>query len=292
MLVVFQNRIIYMPVMPSTERWERIADYAKQCRGVEWREERIKAVDRTYLEMAVATVSLQTNGERPVPRIYILYLQGNASSMPPRLPDISWILRTISDNPLPALAEAELTFVCLSYRGYWTSKGRPSESGFRLDAEAGAQWIFEHHQHQRTHATGVGDGAPILLVWGQSIGCGVATNLAATGKLPPGLPIKGLILETPFLSVRPMLLALVADRTEKEGRRPPRVFILEVQKDELVPRELGDMLEQKCLEIGLPVERADSPSALHSEAIGRVGGRTLVAQAIVKMAEQALINDG
>lgn len=240
--------------------------------------------------------------------------------MPPRLPDISWILRTISDSPSPALAGAELTFVCLSYRGYWTSKGRPSEPGLRLDAEAGAHWIFEHHQHQqRTHGTRSGDGAPILLVWGQSIGCGVATNLAATGRLPPGLPVKGLILETPFLSVRAMLLAvyppkwvpyrylwpflrnhldswrnleLIVDRSEKEGRNPPRVFILEAQKDELVPREHGDMLVQKCLELGLPVERAVSPKAFHSEAIGRVGGTTLVAQAIVEMAEQTLINDG
>lgn len=87
-------------------------------------------------------------------------------------------------------------------------------------------------------------------------------------------------------------LELIVDRSEKEGRNPPRVFILEAQKDELVPREHGDMLEQKCLELGLPVERAVSPKAFHSEAIGRVGGRTLVAQAIVEMAEQTLINDG
>jgi uncharacterized protein len=156
-------------------------------------------------------------------------------------------------------------------------------------------------------------------VWGQSIGSGVATNLAATGKLPLGLPIKGLILETPFLSVRATLqavyppkwvpyrylwpflrnhldswrnLELIADRSGTEERRPPRVFIVEAQKEELVSREHGDMLEQKCLELGFPVERAVSPSAFHSEAIRRVGGRTLVAQAIVKMAEQALIHDG
>ena len=46
------------------------------------------------------------------------------------------------------------------------------------------------------------------------------------------------------------------------------------------------------MDLGLPVERAVSSSAFRSEAIGRVRGRTLVAQAIVKMAEQAFINDG
>lgn len=79
MMVVFQNRIIYMPGMPPTARWEQIADYAKQCRGVEWREERTKAADGTDLGMAVATVSLgtgtRTNGSQRR-RIYILYFQG------------------------------------------------------------------------------------------------------------------------------------------------------------------------------------------------------------------------
>lgn len=79
MMVVFQNRIIYMPGMPPTARWERIADYAKQCRGVEWREERTKAADGTGLGMAVATVSLGTGtgaNASQRQRIYILYFQG------------------------------------------------------------------------------------------------------------------------------------------------------------------------------------------------------------------------
>lgn len=79
MMVVFQNRIIYMPGMPPTARWERIADYAKQYRGVEWREERTKAADGTDLGMAVATVSLGTGtgaNASQRQRIYILYFQG------------------------------------------------------------------------------------------------------------------------------------------------------------------------------------------------------------------------
>ncbi len=49
---------------------------------------------------------------------------------------------------------------------------------------------------------------PVLLVWGQSIGSGVATNLAASRQLPQDMPIRGLILETPFLNVRAMLETL------------------------------------------------------------------------------------
>jgi len=78
MMVVFQNRIIYMPGLPPTARWQRIADYAKQCRGIEWREERTKAADGTDLGMAVATVHLRAGPDagRPVARVYILYFQG------------------------------------------------------------------------------------------------------------------------------------------------------------------------------------------------------------------------
>lgn len=130
---------------------------------------------------------------------------GNASSIPPRLPDLSWVLRAVSDSKTHAMAPIQLTFVCLSYRGYWTSRGRPSEPGLRLDAEAGVRWIAE--RHERIFGK---DGSinPVLLVWGQSIGSGVATNLAATGRVPASMPIRGLLLETPFVSLRAMLETL------------------------------------------------------------------------------------
>jgi hypothetical protein len=38
MMVVFQNKIIYMPGLPPNARRERIEDYKNQCGGIEWRE--------------------------------------------------------------------------------------------------------------------------------------------------------------------------------------------------------------------------------------------------------------
>ncbi|KAK3329317.1 hypothetical protein B0H66DRAFT_596907 [Apodospora peruviana] len=146
--------------------------------------------------------------EAPAAHVYVLYFQGNASSIPPRLPDTSWVLRAVSDSTAVNLAPLQLTFVCLSYRGFWTSRGRPSERGLRIDAEAGVQWIAELHESKFGNGDRGPVPVPILLVWGQSIGSGVATNLAATGRLPATMPIKGLILETPFLSVRAMLETL------------------------------------------------------------------------------------
>ncbi len=85
MLVVFQNKIIYMPGLPPSARSERIVDYAGQCGGIQWREERTKAIDGTKLVLAVTTVPLSGGGRVPAPtakervggrHVYIVYFQG------------------------------------------------------------------------------------------------------------------------------------------------------------------------------------------------------------------------
>lgn len=40
MMVIFQNKIIYMPGLPPNARGERIEDYKNQCGGVGWKEVR------------------------------------------------------------------------------------------------------------------------------------------------------------------------------------------------------------------------------------------------------------
>jgi hypothetical protein len=319
MLVVFQNKIIYMPGFPPTARRETIADYARLCRGIDWREETTKASDGTRLGLAVATVPLPSGGDQkqdnkmPPADVYVLYFQGNASSTPPRLPDISSVLRLVSDGKAARPMHGSLTFVCLSYRGYWTSRGRPSERGIRLDAKAGVQWIAENHR--RKFPGGDGGHGPILLLWGQSIGSGVATNLAASTTITAGIPVRGMLLETPFLSVRAMLgvlypqkwlpykhlwpflrnhldswanLGTIAEMSDSTGEKMPKVYILEADRDELVPKEHGDQLYQRCLALGIPVEKGAAPVAFHSEAIARGEGKKLAAQAIVSLAEKAL----
>lgn len=317
-----QNKIIYMPGFPPTARSERITDYTRQCGQVQWRADQTKAADGTRLALAVATIPLPNSSKLspkgvaqvPSAQVYILYFQGNASSTPPRLPDISWVLRSVSDSKDISFAASELTFVCLSYRGYWTSSGRPSEKGLRLDAEAGAQWIAKYHEERfgkDTHCP-----VPILLLWGQSIGSGVATNLAASGQLPPGLPVRGMLLETPFTSVRAMLgvlypqkwlpykylwpflrnqldswanLGLIAESARAKEETTPHVFILEADRDELVPKEHGEALVQRCLDLGIPVEKGSAPVAFHSEAIARTEGKRLAVRAILTLVKQALL---
>ncbi|KAL2023485.1 hypothetical protein VTK56DRAFT_2481 [Thermocarpiscus australiensis] len=322
MMVLFQNKIIYMPGLPPNARRERIADWASLCGGIQWCEERTVAEDGTDLAMAIATVNFPQKGrpaatrpeEPPAAHVYVLYFQGNASSIPPRLPDLSWVLRAISDSKtnVPPLAPLQLTFVCLSYRGYWTSRGRPSEAGLRLDAEAGVRWIAQRHERM---FGGDSRTAPILLVWGQSIGSGVATNLAATGRVPSNMQIKGLLLETPFVSIRAMLetlypqkwlpykhlwpflwnhldswenLGLIARSGRERGGTAPAIYILQAERDEIVPKEQSDKLYQRCVDLGLPVERGVVPVAYHQQAIARGDGKKLAAQAILKLTKRAL----
>lgn len=81
MLVLFQNKIIFMPGMPPNSRRETIKDYAARCAGINWREERVRAADNTDLALCVADVSLGHAAPIACPpaiRLYILYFQGQS----------------------------------------------------------------------------------------------------------------------------------------------------------------------------------------------------------------------
>lgn len=84
MMVIFQNKIIYMPGVPPNTRRERIEDYARLCGGVVWREERLRARDGTDLALCVASVL--SSGRDP-----------STSSSPS-----SWELRARDAPPAPA----------------------------------------------------------------------------------------------------------------------------------------------------------------------------------------------
>ena len=86
MMVVFQNKIIYMPGLPPNARHERIEDYASECGGVQWHEKRTSAADGTELGLAVASLdsagrrtssSISLGAGMPAQHLYILYLQGS-----------------------------------------------------------------------------------------------------------------------------------------------------------------------------------------------------------------------
>ena len=73
--------------------------------------------------------------------------------------------------------------VALNYRGYGGSDGKPSETGIILDAKAAYDFAASRY------------GAGRIVLWGESLGTGVAVALAAEN------PVARVLLESPYTSI-------------------------------------------------------------------------------------------
>ncbi|KXT05245.1 hypothetical protein AC578_8420 [Pseudocercospora eumusae] len=297
MAVLLQDKIIYMPYMPPFARSEKMEDYTAICKPVEWRSLHIKSLDGTKIALAIGRLPVHISTDNAVRamtrKVVIAYFHGNGSSIPPRLPLMSGTLQAIERASEDS--DVEFVIVALSYRGYWTSSGRASQAGIEKDAQAMLQWI------QKTYAS---PGVDLqIMLWGQSIGSGVASTAAATyvtdqAKDKP--PLTALVLETPFTGIKSMLLALypqnwlpykylwpflwnhwdseVALRRIAESGCRPKILLLPATRDEVVPRDEVDKLESICNELRLPMNRKDVVGALHFEATIRTDGQEAVAR--------------
>lgn len=75
MMVIFQNKIIYMPSVPPFSRSEKIEDYEQQCRPVEWIEHETRSSDGTLIKLVEGSIRNQNlDGCRS--HVVILYFQG------------------------------------------------------------------------------------------------------------------------------------------------------------------------------------------------------------------------
>ena len=177
-----------------------------------------------------------------------------------------------------------------------------------MDAQAALQWISDLHERRDAK---MAVGPPVVILWGQSIGCGFATNLAAKAEFPDNLQLDALVLETPFLSTRAMLEALYPQKwlpyqylwpflrshldswtnlgtiAKKYQARLPGTYLVVAGKDELVPAHHADGLYQRCQDVGLPVERRNVRGALHNDAMVKPEGKKAIAQSIMLAATRA-----
>jgi fermentation-respiration switch protein FrsA (DUF1100 family) len=160
----------------------------------------------------------------------LLWFHGNAGNISHRLDN----LRLLHDQ----VGTAVFLF---DYRGYGRSEGQPSERGLYEDARAALQHFVTRRGVPRED----------LIYFGRSLGSGVAIELA-TEATP-----RGLILETPFVSIRAMArslfgpLAVVApssfDNLSKSPRlKCPKLFI-HGDSDSLVPYAQGRELFEAAL---------------------------------------------
>jgi len=104
-------------------------------------------------------------------RAVVLYFPGNGDYLAARV------------DRLRALTSDGTGLVALSYRGYAGSTGTPSEQGLLLDA--GAAYTFAAARY----------AADRIVVWGFSLGSGVAIAMAADH------PVGKVILEAPYTSI-------------------------------------------------------------------------------------------
>jgi fermentation-respiration switch protein FrsA (DUF1100 family) len=123
------------------------------------------------------------------------------------------------------------------YRGYGESDGSPSEAGLYADARGALAYLRRRSDVDSKR----------IVYFGQSLGSAVAVDLATNE------PPRGLILETPFTSVREMatrmlpgpLTAIVPSMFDNLMKIPsigaPKLFI-HGDHDEIVPYEQGRRL--------------------------------------------------
>jgi len=157
----------------------------------------------------------------------LLFFHGNAGNISHRL-----------DN-LHRLHALGLNLLIFDYRGYGHSTGTPSETGLAHDADAALSWLHSRGWSQQS-----------IVYFGRSLGAAVAVDLAR--RSPPA----GLILETPFTSLRamgrqhyPLLSGLLGwvirdeyDNLGKIAAINSPLLILHGDRDQIVPEAMARQL--------------------------------------------------
>ena len=154
----------------------------------------------------------------------VLYFHGNAGSL------------RIRAARLSALTSDGTGLVALSYRGFGGSTGSPTEDGLIRDATSAYRFAAERY------------GANRIVLWGESLGTGVAVALAAQQ------PVGHLILQSPFTSAADVgaqrywfvpVWLLMKDQFRSDlriGKVTAPVLILHGDRDDIVPIALAERL--------------------------------------------------
>ncbi len=159
-------------------------------------------------------------GDKPV----VIYFQGNGGGL------------NLRSNRFRRLTSDGTGLVALNYRGYGGSTGRPTEAGLLRDAAAAHAFAASRY------------GAARLVVWGESLGTGVAVATAAE------YPVARLLLESPYTSTADVAAAtyffvpvrlLMQDQfrsDERIAKVTVPVLILHGARDRVVPIRFGERL--------------------------------------------------
>jgi pimeloyl-ACP methyl ester carboxylesterase len=154
----------------------------------------------------------------------ILYFHGNGGALKYRV------------ERFRKLIGAGIGLVALEYRGYGGLPGSPSEPGLIADAEAAYAFAIAHYPAQQS------------VLWGESLGSGVAVALAAEK------PVGRVILEAPFTSALAIgqqrywylpVRLLMKDQFRSDqriGKVTAPLLILHGVQDRVIPYAMGEHL--------------------------------------------------
>ena len=216
MIMIFQNRLIYMPQKRIFQTPESV--------GLDYADVRFRAADGVQLSgwFVPAATAGNTDPERVV-----LFCHGNAGNMSHRLDSILVFHRL------------GLSVLLFDYRGYGESGGLPTEKGMHLDVEAAWRFLT---QGEKSYAP------KKIILFGRSIGGSVATWLArshtpgklileSTFKSAPAMAAKYL----PFVPFR-LILRYRYDTLEYIRKISCPVLVIHSREDEIVPFSHGRAL--------------------------------------------------
>lgn len=148
-----------------------------------------------------------------------------------------------------------------------------------------------------------------IIFWGQSVGSGAATGLAAEYLEKAGLerpPLAGLVLETPFTNMRDLLRAFYPQKwlpyrylspflrnhwdseqalqkiARTSGSQKPQILIAQAGQDEIVPQEQSERLESLCKSLNITVDRQIVSKALHNDVMVKTDGQRAIANFLLQ----------
>ena len=152
----------------------------------------------------------------------LLFFHGNAGSLENRI------------HKLNHFKEMDINFLIIAWRGFSGNKGKPSEKGLYDDGQSAIKWLKNNGLDEKN-----------LILYGESLGTGVATHLAQNKNFA------GIILETPFTSMIdaaktfypyiPVKL-LLKDKFENQKKIKNinlPILIMHGEVDQIVPFSMG-----------------------------------------------------
>ena len=152
----------------------------------------------------------------------LIFFHGNAGSLENRI------------HKLNHFQDMDINFLIIAWRGFSGNDGKPSEQGLYVDGESAINWLIKKGVDEKN-----------LILYGESLGTGVATHLAQNKNFA------GVILETPFTSMIDaaktfypyipvnLLLKDKFENYKKVKNINSPILVMHGEKDQLVPFSMG-----------------------------------------------------